>query len=121
MLKQLVALVLILLLSTPYVSRLLSYTSFKANQSYIAATLCGNRDKPEIHCLGLCYFEKQMQKHQGADKVLSAPSQKQEEPAIIASNPFSIPFFEVVSVLSLPQTPHRPSGYLDGVFHPPQV
>jgi hypothetical protein len=122
MLKQLVALVLILLLSTPYVSRLVSYTSFKANQSYIAVALCGNRDKPEMHCLGLCYFEKQMQKQQGAEKALSAPTQKQqEEPAIISSNSFFHPLVEVVSAVTSPQTPHRPSGYLDGVFHPPQV
>lgn len=122
MFKRIVASVLILLLSSPYVTRLLSYSSFKANQAYIAVALCGNRDKPEMHCLGLCYFEKQMQKQQGAEKALSAPTQKkQEEPAIISSAPCFYPLVKVVPAVNSPQAPLRLSGYLGGIFHPPQV
>ena len=122
MMKRLVACVLILLMSSPYVTRLLSYSSFKANQAYIAVALCGNKAKPEMKCLGLCYFEKQMQKQQGAEKALSAPIQKkQEEPAIISSVPCFYPLAKVVPLVNFSQVPLHLSSYLGDVFHPPQV
>lgn len=33
---------------------------FYLNQSRIAATLCENRDKPDLHCDGKCYLRKKL-------------------------------------------------------------
>lgn len=35
---------------------------WKANQAYITATLCENKDKPEMNCNGKCYLNKQLKK-----------------------------------------------------------
>lgn len=34
-----------------------------ANRAYIAATLCENRDKPQLHCDGKCYLAKKLAAH----------------------------------------------------------
>jgi hypothetical protein len=35
---------------------------FKLNQNYIAAHLCENRDKPQLHCNGKCQLSKELKK-----------------------------------------------------------
>jgi hypothetical protein len=52
------ALVLALVASTQ--SLLLVQSAFLLNRSYIAATLCVNRDVPDSACNGTCYLSKQM-------------------------------------------------------------
>ena len=42
----------------------LHFAQFKWQQDVIAATLCENRDMPELHCDGNCYFAKQVRKEQ---------------------------------------------------------
>lgn len=42
-----------------------------SNRAYIAATLCENRDKPEMKCGGKCYLKKKI-----ADSPDTAPAQK---------------------------------------------
>ena len=41
-------------------SLLLIDTSFKANHDYIAAVLCVNRNKPQMHCDGKCQLKKEL-------------------------------------------------------------
>lgn len=38
--------------------------TFFANEDYIAATLCINKDKPEMHCNGHCQLDKKLQDDQ---------------------------------------------------------
>lgn len=35
--------------------------AFSVKQSYIANTLCQNKDKPQMQCKGKCYLKKQLQ------------------------------------------------------------
>ena len=53
-------------------SAVVIYAGFKANQDYIAAKLCENREKPQMHCHGKCYLEKQLQ--QESEKQEKAPA-----------------------------------------------
>jgi hypothetical protein len=76
MLKQLTAWLLIFSVLTVNYSRLFVYAGFKLNQSYIAAKLCENRDKPFLHCNGKCYLMKKIR--QAEDKQNNAERQAQK-------------------------------------------
>src|ERR1041385_5930046 len=45
-------------------SLLLIDAGYNANQSYIAAALCLNRDKPQMHCDGKCFLKKELNNQQ---------------------------------------------------------
>ncbi len=49
-----------------YISLLLKpfmpYIGYQINKAYIARVLCVNRDKPQLHCDGKCYLDKQLKK-----------------------------------------------------------
>jgi len=45
-------------------SLLLVDAGYNANHSYIAAALCMNRDKPQMHCDGKCFLKKELSKQQ---------------------------------------------------------
>jgi len=59
-----------------YVSLLLKpfipYIGYQINKAYIMQTLCVNRDKPQLHCDGKCYLDKQLQK---ANDLNTSPEQ----------------------------------------------
>ncbi|NSL88884.1 hypothetical protein ECE50_018730 [Chitinophaga sp. Mgbs1] len=40
------------------------FISYKIYQAYIAANLCENRDKPQLHCNGKCHLRKQLQQEE---------------------------------------------------------
>jgi hypothetical protein len=40
---------------------------WKANQAYIAETFCENKNKPQMHCNGKCYLNKQLKKADEAE------------------------------------------------------
>jgi len=46
------------------VSLLLTEAQFLSNHSYIASSLCENRDKPQMHCDGKCYLKKELNHQQ---------------------------------------------------------
>lgn len=43
-------------------SGILTYADYYVNKEYIADTLCVNKDKPDMHCEGNCFLEKQLEK-----------------------------------------------------------
>src|ERR1043165_1467651 len=45
-------------------SLLLIDVGYNANHSYIAAALCVNRDKPQMHCDGKCFLKKELRNQQ---------------------------------------------------------
>jgi hypothetical protein len=68
--------------------------TFYANEDYIAANLCVNKDHPEMHCNGHCQLDKKMQE-----------DQKQNQP-----NPDKKPSFEATVFI---KTPADPMSMLD--------
>ena len=60
MLQRITAYLLIVALVSANFSRFFIYAGFELNRNYIAAKLCENRNKPQLHCNGKCYFMKKL-------------------------------------------------------------
>ena len=43
-------------------SKVVIYIDFKINENYIAANLCENKARPQLHCNGKCQLSKQLKK-----------------------------------------------------------
>lgn len=46
---------------------------YQANYDYYAEVLCENKDKPELHCDGKCYFAKQLAQEENYGKDTEPP------------------------------------------------
>ena len=125
-LRTLLAIFLSTLLSMPWLTKLAITADFFAHQDYIAANLCENRDKPELHCDGKCVLMQKL------NMVEESDSQQKPIPEILG--------FEFSNFL---QTDHDTavtwptnslvksfSSYLEilpnsvfpgDIFHPPRV
>ena len=119
MLQRITAYLLIISLITVNFSRLFIYAGFELNKTYIATTLCENRDKPQLHCNGKCYFMKKIK--QAGEKEKSAERQAQKNLfqevfyTAVANNVFYSQLLRVIntpyhySVLSIsPDSPYQP-------------
>jgi len=99
----------------------LSY--WAVNRTYIAANLCENVKRPEMHCNGKCYLKKKLAADAGATNGLQLPTLKRgldlaECPARIIS-PDLIPVrLETPSDLPSGDS-YCTTGFPYAVFHPP--
>jgi len=62
--KSAVTIFLILLLNCQIFNNFLVMATFYANENYIAANLCVNKDHPEMHCNGHCQLDKKLHEDQ---------------------------------------------------------
>ena len=76
MIRRLIAFTLLLALLSSILSKLFVYAEFKSNQAYIAATLCENRDRPELNCEGKCYLMKKLKDAEDKEKKQENQAQK---------------------------------------------
>jgi len=76
MLRRIIAMLLIASLFTANFSRFFIYAGFEMNRDYIAAKLCENRNKPQLHCNGKCYLMKKIK--QAEDKQNNQDRQSQK-------------------------------------------
>ncbi len=60
--KQWTSILLLLLLTWQTMFKVGYIIYWKANQAYIAETFCENKNKPQMHCNGKCYLNKQLKK-----------------------------------------------------------
>ncbi len=58
--RRILSIALVLLVSWQTLAKLGVFVWFLGNQSYIATTLCVNRDKPEMHCNGKCVLMQRL-------------------------------------------------------------
>ncbi|MDX2281577.1 MAG: hypothetical protein NW218_18460 [Saprospiraceae bacterium] len=56
------AIFFVILLSLPLWVKGFVLLHFMANRAYIVEHYCENRDKPQMHCEGKCYLNKQLKK-----------------------------------------------------------
>ncbi len=93
------------------------------NRTYIAANLCENVNRPEMHCSGKCYLKKNLAADAGSTDGSSLPTLKKgldlaECPARMIS-----PAFVTVDLETYPDLPPVDSRCMAGfphlVFHPP--
>ncbi|WP_199141645.1 hypothetical protein [Pedobacter sp. ASV12] len=52
------------------------YVGFEANRTYIAKTLCENRNRPELHCNGKCFLKKKLKEAEEKEKKQERENQK---------------------------------------------
>lgn len=57
-------------------TKLFVFAGFEMNQRYIASALCENRDKPQLHCNGHCYFLKKVKQAEEKEKNDERETQK---------------------------------------------
>eukprot|EP01118_Nematostelium_gracile_P016449 TRINITY_DN6813_c0_g2_i1.p2 TRINITY_DN6813_c0_g2~~TRINITY_DN6813_c0_g2_i1.p2 ORF type:complete len:124 (-),score=22.36 TRINITY_DN6813_c0_g2_i1:774-1145(-) len=76
MIRRIIALALLLAMLSPILAKLFVYAEFKSNQAYIAATLCENRDRPELNCEGKCYLMKKLKAAEDKEKKQENQAQK---------------------------------------------
>jgi hypothetical protein len=100
----------------------LSLLDYSLNRNFIASTLCENKGRPEVHCSGKCYLNKQLSK---ASDNQDAKGQKG------TAKTGTVDFFEkaislVFSCEGNLQPAHLfieasaiPSVYSGNIFHPP--
>lgn len=120
MIRKTLAIFLILLIQSSYFSVFISFLSFKANQKYISVALCVNKAKPNLNCLGKCYFEKELKNSNDAEKSLKPSAKKIRD---------ELPLIAVLVVAPKPPIHLKlslPSGktiyqfkHSQTVFHPP--
>lgn len=93
MINRLIAITLLLALISSNLSRFFVYAEFEANQKYIAAALCENRDKPQMHCNGKCYLMKKLKEAEEKEKKQEQASQKKGgQDVFIMTSPIQISF-----------------------------
>lgn len=93
MINRLIAAVLLLAFISANLSGLFIYAEFKINQKYIAAALCENRDKPEMHCNGKCYLMKKLKDAQEKEKKQEQSAQKKgAQDVFILTSPLVVLF-----------------------------
>ncbi|MCP4121689.1 MAG: hypothetical protein GY751_08030 [Bacteroidetes bacterium] len=98
---------------------------FKINQQYIANAVCENRNTTEEKvCNGTCYLEDQLIEQNDMTDHEQLPAMKEVKETVL--------FFNVIANLvandnlihnAMAVEPNNfgLTGYLEGVFHPPQV
>lgn len=123
--KRLTAIILVLCLGCQCVLKLAIVTWFELNREYIAATLCENRDKPELVCCGKCVLTKELKKADQREDTDKKATQKAERYSTVSfvlpqiSQGMAMPVFSMLNVMH-PVIPHHfGTTILRSVFHPP--
>jgi len=94
--NRLIAIILLLALVGANLSGFFIYAEFKVNQKYIAAMLCENRDKPQLHCNGKCYLMKKLKDAEEKEKKQEqANLKKGTQDVFIVTTPLVVLFDEV--------------------------
>jgi len=64
LLKKIASCILLVAILAQHFSLLLVRLDFFINRSYIAANLCENRNRPELHCNGKCILSQRLKQQQ---------------------------------------------------------
>lgn len=96
MIRRLIAFTLLLALLSSILSKLFVYAEFKSNQAYIAATLCENRDRPELNCEGKCYLMKKLKDAEHKEKKQENQAQKKASVDLFFLNETAAPALVII-------------------------
>lgn len=115
------AILLLLSLLMVNFSNAFVFAGFEMNEKYIAAELCVNKDKPQLHCNGKCYLMKKLKQAQDKEQKQERHSQKTPVQEAIVVNILEFkqyPFGEIH--FHIPLSTGMPQSGLNAIFHPPQ-
>lgn len=100
---------------------------YVAQYDYIVATLCENRDKPEMNCNGKCYLTKQLAKDATDEEnnPLSKNSQTEIPQYIVSEKILEFVFTINPEFVGNSNIGERPNLYLSihpfQLLHPPEL
>jgi hypothetical protein len=93
---------------------------FRANQSFIAQVLCENKNKPEMHCNGMCHLKKELDRDTQQEKNNNTGKDKYEVMFVDALYIFdTVPPADQIAFTVFYKDPH-PDTFVLSIFHPPQ-
>ena len=100
---------------------------WKVNQTFIAKTLCVNRNKPQMHCNGKCYLYKQLKKAEEEENAKNSlpnaiPKFKLVDNFIAQNQDLNI-VFTLLSMQKPQFTDYSSNvliGYGNSIFRPPE-
>lgn len=122
MLKRITAILLLIALITANYSYFFVYAGFELNKKYIATTLCENRDKPQLHCNGKCYFMKRI--NQANEKEKNAERQAQKnlfQEVFYATVTTNVFYNQLIQLVITPYQYSDQSVSPDSIYQPPRV
>ncbi|HRI29567.1 MAG TPA: hypothetical protein PK239_01165 [Chitinophagales bacterium] len=96
--------------------------AFSVKQSYIANTLCQNKDKPQMQCKGKCYLEKQLQQSEQNTRHNTALLKEVNLDVFGSIQQLQLKQIpaQFIPALSYPTNqPLLTSGFMAAIFHPP--
>jgi len=102
-------------------SNLFVFMGFEVNQKYIAAELCENRDKPQMHCNGKCYLMKKLKQAQDKEQKQERQSQKTQIQDALIVKPLVFKQYSLAEIkFHIPFSTGIPQSIKNSIFHPPQ-
>lgn len=121
MFRSTIAITLLIALLVSNCSRLLIYGYFELNKDYIIASLCENRTKPEMNCLGRCVLAKKLKQAEEKEK-----RQEQEAHKKGFQENFILKIYEMPPMFSLDIKESQPAFKVSDlpevsfdILHPP--
>lgn len=114
-------LLLFALLGTNF-SKYFMYAGFTINKKYIAASLCENRNKPQLHCKGSCFLMKKIKQAEQKEKNEKQLLKKNNtyEALIYTKINIKIPLVKNIKLVFVHPTFTYPTQS-NAVFEPPQA
>jgi hypothetical protein len=122
MLHRLTAYLLIVSLVSANFSRFFVYAGFELNKDYIATKLCENRNKPQLHCNGKCYFMKKIKQAEEKQNTDDRQAQKNLFQEANFNQPVTVKFYSVLlSVTKVPNYRIQLPQQVASIFQPPRL
>lgn len=121
MLRRCIAILLVVALMASGFQRFFAYAGFELNRNYIAKALCENRNRPEMHCNGKCYFVKKVKAAQQRDAENERQVQKNLfQEAYVAVNAVVLFPNCLLRVVNTPYAKLNPATRMVSLFRPPK-
>jgi hypothetical protein len=121
MLLKPISILLLFGLLTSNFANLFVFAGFELNQKYIAAELCVNKNRPEMHCNGKCYLMKKLKQAEDKEQKQERQSQKtQIQDALVVTSPAFKQYALAEIKFHIPSSMGMPQSIRNSIFHPPQ-
>lgn len=122
MLQRITAYLLIVALVSANFSRFFIYAGFELNRNYIAAKLCENRNKPQLHCNGKCYFMKKLKQAEENKSTEERQAQKNLFQEAFYNQVERVTFYSVLlSVTPVPNHRIALPQQIQDIYQPPRL
>ncbi len=122
MIKQTLAIVLLLSFITVNFSKVFIWLNYELNKKEITEKYCVNKDKPCMHCCGKCHMQKKMAEDDEKQKSPAMPDIKND--IQLFGSAIRLKINKGESTFFVRNTLYT-GAYLPGVhssvFHPPQI